>query len=506
MDEMEYLSRNSEPAAPTANQAQHLGAGSGPGPGPGAGAGAAHTQNQTVPAPAAHPQPHHQFQSQNYTQQPQPSGCPYFRAAEHHQTHFHQQPSHLPLPPQPPQFSQQQQPNFNPHQPHSQLHSQSQPQIQHQGFLSNPQSRNIPSHYGVTQLHYDPVHAATNNWYPTVQWSSGPALHHHSRTSSSDTYFSNLSAHPQGPGSGPALGVNPAGSASLHSLGLIHGQPPQPQLPHHEPFTPYFPRHHPPNGHRYPGIAPSVSSHSQNQGNNQSNTNINQSSMSTMSSQSGSQQPQQQISSQANPRATVMPTRLPVPPSLHQPSQFAATMSGSGEPTPGLPTNRRTTFGNDDSPRASNGNETGAASETTRNATRTASASFLGGQEPSTAEPAPSGRSDQPGLPTPPPPLNTERRRPYPSRAPINVPDYDSDDELDQLEDDHQALRFIEQFSVGGNFPRDMGEAQVRAHQILRGQMPNKRVASKKALSQLQSVDMDSLEESERSRFCPRLS
>lgn len=79
--------------------------------------------------------------------------------------------------------------------------------------------------------------------------------------------------------------------------------------------------------------------------------------------------------------------------------------------------------------------------------------------------------------------------------------DYDSDEDPDQLEDDDRDLRFIDQFSVNGDFPRDMGEAQVRAHQILRGQAPSKRVASRRAVSQLQEVDIDSLEESERSEF-----
>ena len=78
--------------------------------------------------------------------------------------------------------------------------------------------------------------------------------------------------------------------------------------------------------------------------------------------------------------------------------------------------------------------------------------------------------------------------------------DYDSDEDLDQLEEDDQRLRFIEQFSVSGDFPRDMGESQVRAHQILRGQVPNRRVVSRDAISQLERVEIGSLEESERSK------
>jgi hypothetical protein len=79
--------------------------------------------------------------------------------------------------------------------------------------------------------------------------------------------------------------------------------------------------------------------------------------------------------------------------------------------------------------------------------------------------------------------------------------DYDSDDDFDQLMDDadEQTLRYIEEFSVGNPQFRALTEDHVRASQILRGQMSNKRVASKKALAQLQSVDLDTLPETERS-------
>jgi hypothetical protein len=84
--------------------------------------------------------------------------------------------------------------------------------------------------------------------------------------------------------------------------------------------------------------------------------------------------------------------------------------------------------------------------------------------------------------------------------------DYDSDEELDAAMDDEQhALRLIEHLSTGsgGLAPvrvADMDEARVRAHQLLRGQMSNKRVASKSALATLESVDMSTLTESERSK------
>lgn len=88
---------------------------------------------------------------------------------------------------------------------------------------------------------------------------------------------------------------------------------------------------------------------------------------------------------------------------------------------------------------------------------------------------------------------------------------YDSDDESDFQdipEDEQQALRFIEQqISAGTANPLrvgDMEEARIRAHQLLRGQLSSKRVASRGALSSLQSVDLTSLPESERSKSLPQ--
>ncbi|KAK3366951.1 hypothetical protein B0T24DRAFT_373434 [Lasiosphaeria ovina] len=134
---------------------------------------------------------------------------------------------------------------------------------------------------------------------------------------------------------------------------------------------------------------------------------------------------------------------------------------------------------------------------------------LFGGLEPARAEAGPSAAAVSSDSDTPPPPRltppiqpNTERRRnfiprPRVTRNAAQNSDYDSEEDPDQIDDDEQALRFIEQFSVGP-YHRDFDETRVRAHQLLRGQMSNKRVASRKALAQLQSVDLDSLEESER--------
>ncbi|KAK3337089.1 hypothetical protein B0T19DRAFT_437768 [Cercophora scortea] len=135
-----------------------------------------------------------------------------------------------------------------------------------------------------------------------------------------------------------------------------------------------------------------------------------------------------------------------------------------------------------------------------------------GGQEPPPREAGsnPAAASDlDTALPQPPStgPPNPDRHRnlsarPRISRVPTsqNV-DSESDEEpLDpeQLDDD-PTMQFIEHMHTLGNpYQREMDEARVRAQQLLRGQISNKRVASKKALSQLQSVDMNTLEESER--------
>lgn len=78
-----------------------------------------------------------------------------------------------------------------------------------------------------------------------------------------------------------------------------------------------------------------------------------------------------------------------------------------------------------------------------------------------------------------------------------------SDDSDDELEHFHE--RVLEQYSSGSTpYPiriGDMGERHVRAHQLLRGQMTSKRVASKSAISSLQSVEIDTLPESERSKL-----
>jgi hypothetical protein len=84
--------------------------------------------------------------------------------------------------------------------------------------------------------------------------------------------------------------------------------------------------------------------------------------------------------------------------------------------------------------------------------------------------------------------------------------DYDSEEDSGALDDDEQAFRILEQFGAAGGHTFRVGMSDdgtesrvIRAHQLIRGQISNKRVASKTALASLQSVDIGTLPDSERS-------
>lgn len=75
------------------------------------------------------------------------------------------------------------------------------------------------------------------------------------------------------------------------------------------------------------------------------------------------------------------------------------------------------------------------------------------------------------------------------------------------MNEEQQALRIIEQFHPGATpYPArmgDMSDDRIRAHQLLRGAMSNRRVASRSAISSLQSVEISTLPENERSESPP---
>ena len=116
---------------------------------------------------------------------------------------------------------------------------------------------------------------------------------------------------------------------------------------------------------------------------------------------------------------------------------------------------------------------------------------------------------------TPPIPPMAERRLMPPGRARSNVrplsdlsDPVDSEDEVDYALDEEQEahiLRLEAQSSQGGTpFPSRMSELpeeRIRAHQLFRGAMANRRVASRSAIASLQSVEITSLPEDERSKL-----
>ncbi|KAK3330833.1 hypothetical protein B0H66DRAFT_528174 [Apodospora peruviana] len=515
MEEMDYVMHHPDASAsPAQQQDQQI--------------QAAFQQAQAVRQ--AHGHGHGQGQQNTPQHAPQQSqGCPYFRP-DHHQNYQHQQQQLSNLP----QYPQQQ----HPQQTHPTLHQQHphphQPQHQGTAFLSPSPNRSTHQSHQHS-LYYDPVHSAGNtSWnpstHPAFPWPAQVGLpphhqiHHYSRSSGSDPYISGLSGvsgpgQSLGAGTGAGAGVGTGGNggpgpgqAQPQAPGLMHSQVPHQlphQLPHHDPFTAFFHRQ-PPNLHRFPGGNSAVQhNHHHNQPTQSNNGNAS----------SGHFNPSTSLNAdrgmnpaQSHPSIQSGATRGPSLPALNPqptPSHLNSTMSSSGESSPDILTNRPPLFGSlDESPRGLNpSNGVGNRNSAPLTGPPQSRPLLFGDlREPSRVEATPTAASEIPDLlPAPPAPPNTERRRNYTVPRPQRLPrqaaqnsDYDSDEDLDQLDGD-QALRFIEQFQVGSsNYHRDMGEAQVRAHQILRGQISNKRIASKKALSALQSVDMDSLEESER--------
>jgi hypothetical protein len=78
--------------------------------------------------------------------------------------------------------------------------------------------------------------------------------------------------------------------------------------------------------------------------------------------------------------------------------------------------------------------------------------------------------------------------------------DHDSDEDLgSSADEEEQMLRYIDEFGGNpGHFRSLVAEDHIRATQLLRGQLSNKRVASRKALSSLQSVTLETLPATER--------
>ncbi|KLU87345.1 hypothetical protein MAPG_06345 [Magnaporthiopsis poae ATCC 64411] len=96
---------------------------------------------------------------------------------------------------------------------------------------------------------------------------------------------------------------------------------------------------------------------------------------------------------------------------------------------------------------------------------------------------------------------DSERRRSTPSHRRSAVEVHVSDDDSDSSEE-HMEEMFIQQLGAAGHpytvRMNDFTEDRIRRQQLLRGALNNKRIASKGALASLQSVDIDSLPENER--------
>jgi hypothetical protein len=153
------------------------------------------------------------------------------------------------------------------------------------------------------------------------------------------------------------------------------------------------------------------------------------------------------------------------------------------------------------------GNNSGANSGTSGNAGMPVPAVLFSSGRPPALQAALEATENTSATPTPLVPPSVERRRLaaryFATRRPDSGPsgsihsnDYDSDDDFERERVEAEALRFAEQYP----YSRDMDEARIRAHQLFRGQLSNKRVASKRALSQLQSVAIGDLEDNARSK------
>ena len=493
---------------------------------------------------------------------PQHQGCPYFRSQQHHGSSlpplnldagFYPMPHHTghasghhsgpQHPQQHPQQQQQQQTHSHsqsqtqpqpqpPTQSHSHSHSHSHPPPQPHPHPQSQPSQQLPplqpptlpypqpyshSHHSP----YDPVHPSGAVWYssaPPSVWSS-TALHpypippSHSRPSGADSHFG-------GPGSG-------SGSASGSGSGAGIVQPQQQFLPRPDHYSPWgFDGYHRSNVYPHPSIVlpmpPPLSNHNHPSRQGQSDQNQphqpNRSSRpatshtppAPMSNERGAPPPPARglTLPSLNPNASQNPAGVQTTP----PAMSSSRESDSREPSPpaqpALLLNRPSAFRfPDDSARPSNrGNGEGPPLAPTH-APQLPLPSDYPGMEYPRADGFMADRGNLPhssGHPPPnltPPSLSSRRQQLLARR--LGQPDHDSDEELgSSADEEEQMLRYIDEFGVNPTHFRSLvAEDHIRAAQVLRGQLPNKRVASKKALGQLQSVDLDSLSESERSKL-----
>ncbi|KAK3311161.1 uncharacterized protein B0T15DRAFT_507752 [Chaetomium strumarium] len=477
----------------------------------------------------------------------QPQGCPYFRGQQSHGSslpppHFDPNPPFRPMPHQlPPLGNQQHSPALAPQsQPGPPLHasgsangshsqqqpaadSQVQTQRQHQPHLPQPPTLPPPQSFLYSQhFPYDPVHSSSAGW--TSGPRQGTSWHHPSTTGTTPTL------HPRPPGADPHFRGSGHGAGELRGDFASSSSPAQPFLPPTQQTT--LPNLDPSSPFVFQGYQRSANYPLYQMSSSQNPTQTNQHGRfgDDQAGRSGQQQPNpvnqagqpSQVANVQSPPVTTSAGR-PVPPL----STRAVTL-------PSLNPNASQASGG---PQSVSQRQAGPAAPAT-SASRPSAflypvenpgrSSHATGDGPSSAHllprlPLPSNElaiayrrraealsqayrdlaadSDHPAAPLtiPTVPAGVGRRRHDDFRRVQRQSEHESDDDLGSSADEEErVLRYMDAAREHPNFRAIMAGDHIRAAQIMRGQVPSKRVASKQALAQLQSVDLASLSDGER--------
>ncbi|KAK4142630.1 uncharacterized protein C8A04DRAFT_29761 [Dichotomopilus funicola] len=444
--------------------------------------------------------PHHQGQQQPQQQQQQ----------QQQQQHNQPQQSHQPPPP-PPTSS-------------SSLPQQPQPlQPQHLPPIQPPPTLPFPQSYPQHTPHYD-AHAASSAWFqtqnPGTSWPI-PSFHpnHGPGQQPSGPRLPGVDSHFGGPGSGPGA-VQPLGG------------PNQPYIPHshHHTYSPYsfpgFPRptsyartsavlpippqiSNPTIRHDHSGESQANQATTTNNTPNQTNqpstpgqaAQTNQSSRSPTSQSPSSTMSADRDAPSAGRQGFTLPSLNPntnqgLSSGSHPNPQLPSSSSQEVTPPSAVPSDPTST-------RFPQISQRPGSSHTTPGISQPGSADWLafhlGDFRRADGTSGSIYRSQ--AMASDPAALSSAHRRHQSAsaRRPPQ-PDQDSDEDLGSSADEaEQMLRLIDGSGINlAHIRATFAEDHLRASQVLRGQITNKRVASKIAVQQLQSVDPDSLPETER--------
>jgi hypothetical protein len=477
----------------------------------------------------------------------QPQGCPYFRGQQSHGSslpppHFDPNPPFRPMPHQLPPLGNHQHSHSPAPAPQSQPplhasgsangnhHSQQQPvadtqpqtQRQHQPHLPQPPTLPPPQSFLYSQqFPYDPVHSSS------IGWTSGPrqgTSWHHSSTASTTSTL-----HPRPPGADPHFHGSGRGAGELRG-DFATSNPTQPflppttqqTLPHLDPFGPFVFQ-----GYQRPANYPFYqmsSSQIPNQANQHGRFGDDQASRS-------SQQPNP-LNQEGQPSQAA---NVQSPPVTTSAGRAAPPLSARAVTLPSLNPNASQASGGSQPVSQQQPTPTAPATSTTRPSAFLYPVTFpvrpthAAGDGPSSAHllprlPLPSNEvamayrrraealtqayrdlaadSDHSAAPLtiPTGPPGAGRRRHEDSRRVQRQSEDESDEDLGSSDEGERVLRYLDVAREHPNFRAIIAGDHIRAAQIMRGQVPSKRVASKQALSQLQSVDLASLSDSERSK------